>query len=81
MKKGKSFNATMVSLILSNTGGCHFPVGDRDMHVTSGVNYCPPLEVKSSFIKPKNIKNTTSLKRIMIFDMEGFERDDIVKKI
>eukprot|EP01084_Bolivina_argentea_P259102 437079_1 len=84
-KSAKSFNATLLSILLSSDGGCYFPVSNEtDSQTTFGIDISPPLSICTPL--PDNnmiLKDIGYIKYISFVDIEGINNinDDIIEII
>eukprot|EP01084_Bolivina_argentea_P106958 191276_1 len=90
-KQGKSLNTTICSMMLSNDGGCIFPINlekGNDLQTTFGCDISPPLPIINPL--PKTHLHTDdigNIKYLSFIDIEGINmkqkdnNDDIIKFI
>ena len=82
-KQGKSLNATISSIMLSNNGGCAFPINmssNYDFPTTTGIDISPPLPVTCplphSYHIPKRF-DIGNIKYLCFMDIEGVNMKEI----
>ena len=83
-RQGKSLNATVSSIMLSDDGGCIFPMNmikNNDLQTTFGCDISPPLPIIQPLPWTKRVPHIGNIKYLSIVDVEGMSgaNEDMIR--